>query len=35
VHRARQIIEGLGFEIATPADTREMLSLKGGDKVAF
>jgi uncharacterized protein (DUF849 family) len=35
VRRARQIIEGLGFEIATPADTREMLSLKGGDKVAF
>jgi uncharacterized protein (DUF849 family) len=35
VHRARQIIEGLGFEVATPADAREALSLKGGDKVAF
>ncbi len=35
VHRARQIIEGLGFEVATPSDAREILSLKGGDKVAF
>jgi 3,5-dioxohexanoate:acetyl-CoA acetone transferase len=35
VRRARQIIEGLGFEIATPADARKILSLKGGDKVAF
>jgi uncharacterized protein (DUF849 family) len=35
VHRARQIIEGLGFEVATPADAREALLLKGGDKVAF
>jgi len=35
VHRARQIIEGLGLEVATPADAREALSLKGGDKVAF
>ena len=35
VHRARHIIEGLGFEVATPADAREALSLKGGDKVAF
>ena len=35
VHRARQIIEGLGFEVATPADAREILSLKGGNKVAF
>jgi uncharacterized protein (DUF849 family) len=34
-HRARQIIEGLGFEVATPADAGEALSLKGGDKVAF
>lgn len=33
--RARQIIEGLGLEAATPADAREILSLKGGDKVAF
>jgi uncharacterized protein (DUF849 family) len=35
VHRARQIIEGLGYEVATPTDAREILSLKGGDKVAF
>ena len=35
VHRGRRIIECLGFEVATPADAREILSLKGGDKVAF
>jgi uncharacterized protein (DUF849 family) len=35
VTRARQIIEGLGLEIATPDEAREILSLKGGDKVAF
>jgi uncharacterized protein (DUF849 family) len=35
VHRARQIIEGVGLEVATPADAREILSLKGADKVAF
>ena len=35
VLRARQLIEGLGLEIATPADAREILSLKGSDKVAF
>ncbi len=32
---ARQIIEGLGLEIASPDEAREMLSLKGGDQVAF
>jgi uncharacterized protein (DUF849 family) len=35
VRSARQIIEGLGLAIATPAEAREILSLKGGDKVAF
>jgi len=35
VKRARQIIEGLGLEIATPDEAREILSLKGGDRVAF
>ena len=35
VYRARQIIEGLGFEVATPADARTALLLKGGDKVGF
>ena len=35
VRQARQIIEGLGLSIATPDEAREILSLKGGDKVAF
>lgn len=35
VTRVRQILEGLGLEIATPDDAREILSLKGGDKVGF
>jgi len=35
VRMARQILEGLGLEIATPDEAREILSLKGADKVAF
>ncbi len=35
VRLARQIIEGLGLEIASPDEARETLGLKGGDKVAF
>jgi uncharacterized protein (DUF849 family) len=35
VRQVRQIIEGLGREIATPDEAREILSLKGGEKVAF
>ena len=35
VAQARQIIEGLGLEVATPDEAREILELKGGDKVAF
>jgi uncharacterized protein (DUF849 family) len=35
VRAARQIIEGLGLEIATPDEARRILSLKGGDKVNF
>jgi uncharacterized protein (DUF849 family) len=35
VKKARQIVEGLGYEVAGPDDAREMLALKGGDKVAF
>ena len=35
VRKARQIIEGLGLEIASPDEAREILALKGGDKVAF
>jgi uncharacterized protein (DUF849 family) len=35
VKRARQLIEGLGLEVATPDEARAMLQLKGGDKVNF
>jgi uncharacterized protein (DUF849 family) len=35
VMRARQILEGLGLEIATPTEARAMLALKGGDNVGF
>jgi uncharacterized protein (DUF849 family) len=35
VRQARQIIEGLGLEIASSDEAREILKLKGGDKVAF
>jgi uncharacterized protein (DUF849 family) len=35
VTQVRKILEGLGLEIASPDDAREILSLKGGDKVAF
>jgi uncharacterized protein (DUF849 family) len=35
VRKARQIIEGLGLDVATPDEARAMLSLKGGDQVAF
>ena len=35
VTKARQIIEGLGLEIASPDEAREILELKGGDQVAF
>ncbi len=35
VQAVRQIIEGLGLAIATPDDAREILSLKGADRVSF
>ena len=35
VRLARQIIEGLRLEVATPDEAREILSLKGADKVDF
>ena len=35
VSKARQILEGLGLQVATPDEAREILSLKGADKVAF
>ncbi|MOA15901.1 3-keto-5-aminohexanoate cleavage enzyme [compost metagenome] len=35
VSRMRKILEGLSLEVATPADAREILKLKGGDNVNF
>ena len=35
VAKVRRIIEELGYEIASPDDVREMLDLKGADKVNF
>ena len=35
VRKVRGILEGLGLEIASADDAREILGLKGGDKVAF
>ena len=35
VLKVRQILEGLGLEIATPAEAREILQLKGISKVGF
>ena len=35
VRKAREIIEGLGLQVATPAEARQILELKGKDAVAF
>jgi uncharacterized protein (DUF849 family) len=35
VRQVRQIIEGLGLEVATPDEARAILQLKGADNVAF
>ena len=35
VTRIRTILEALSLEVATPKEARDMLSLKGGDQVAF
>ncbi|MBV7486686.1 3-keto-5-aminohexanoate cleavage protein [Bordetella sp. BOR01] len=35
VRSVRQMIEGLGMQVATPDDARRILQLKGGDQVAF
>jgi uncharacterized protein (DUF849 family) len=35
VTRARQIVEDLGLEVATPGEARATLGLKGGDRVEF
>lgn len=32
---ARQLVESLGMEVATPDEAREILDLKGADRVAF
>ena len=35
VQKIRTIVESLGLEVATPAQARERLGLKGGDQVGF
>ena len=35
VQKIRAIVENLGLGVATPAEARERLALKGGDQVAF
>ncbi len=35
VRKVREILEGLGLEVATPAEARQILKLKGKDEVAF
>jgi uncharacterized protein (DUF849 family) len=35
VAQVRKIIKGLGLEVTTPDEAREILSLKGGDRVGF
>lgn len=35
VWKIREVLDGLSLEVATPAEAREMLELKGGDQVAF
>lgn len=35
VTKIRNLIEDLGHEVATPDEAREILALKGGDRVAF
>ena len=35
VRKAREIVQGLGLEVATPDEAREILALKGRDAVAF
>ncbi len=35
VTKMRQVLEGLSLEVATPAEAREILALKGGDRVGF
>jgi uncharacterized protein (DUF849 family) len=33
VRLVRQVVESLGLDIASPDEARDMLKLKGGDKI--
>jgi uncharacterized protein (DUF849 family) len=35
VRKVRTILETLSLDVASPAEARQMLALKGGDRVAF
>jgi uncharacterized protein (DUF849 family) len=35
VTKMRQVLEGLGYDVATPTEAREILELKGAENVAF
>jgi uncharacterized protein (DUF849 family) len=35
VRRIRTVLDALSLEVATPSEARQMLALKGGDRVAF
>jgi uncharacterized protein (DUF849 family) len=35
VAKIRRLIEELGYQVATPAEARQMLALKGADQVKF
>ncbi|MGB1007480.1 MAG: 3-keto-5-aminohexanoate cleavage protein, partial [Thalassobaculaceae bacterium] len=35
VAKVKRIVEDLSMDVATPAEAREMLALKGGDMVNF
>ena len=35
VAKIRRIVEELGYDVATPAEARKMLQLKGSDQVGF
>jgi len=35
VAKIRRIVEDLGSEVASPDEARELLALKGGDRVGF
>lgn len=35
VHKIRRIVEELGREVASPSQAREMLGLKGADRISI